>query len=116
MFTIIMIVVMVITIATLFSRLENNSIVRTVINSRDGPSWILELPFFPENLMRMRNFFQLQIKYVGKMMIVFKNLREKIIRLKQFRNNLNCRLYLLGNGRCIGVFPGNKFRGSYSRC
>jgi hypothetical protein len=97
---------MAITIATLFSHLEGNSI---VINTsiRDGPSWNCEVPFLVPRI-DLLSFFEM--KFVGMLEVVSKRFNEAIARFKlQFRDEISYRLHLLRKVRCRGPFLGMRF-------
>jgi len=101
----IILILMAIAIGLVFSHLEKSSVVKSVINSRDGPSWKCEMPFFPENLinlMKMKNFFQPQIKYVGK---------NTMIISKKFIEHKECLKLALGNN-----LKGVNRSYSFSKC
>jgi len=106
--------IVAITIAVLFSLIENISIVRTVINSRDGIVRECTLPFLVPRL-GLLSLSQLQIKFTGMREIISTRLMKSKERWRlQFRNNLDeikYKLYLLGNGikRRDGPFLGERF-------
>jgi len=102
-------IVMAITIAVLFSLIENNSI---VINTRDGIVRECTLPFLVPTL-GLLNLPQLQMQFAGAREIISKKLEIMMVRFKsQFRNNLKKvtnKLYFLGNGKQRdGPFLGNE--------
>jgi hypothetical protein len=102
-------IVMAITIAVLFSLIENNSI---VINTRDGIVRECTLPFLVPTLALL-SFSQRQMKFVGIKEIVSKRFKAYKEGVKLvFRNNLekvSYKLYFLGNGKQRdGPFLGNE--------
>lgn len=117
MFTMLMIILMLSIIIVLFLPMSvkvNNSIMKTIVNTRNGIIRECEAPFLVPRTS-LFSFSQLQMKFVGMKQIVSKNLKITMIRLKlQFRNNLNevrYKLYLLGNGikKRAGPFLGERF-------
>ena len=125
MFTMLMIILMVSIIIVLFLPISvkmNNSIMKTMVNTRNGLTRECEAPFLVPRVS-LFSFPQFQMKLVGMKQIVSKKFIEHKERLKlALGNNLNgvdYRLNFLGNGikKRADPFLGNKFRGScYSRC
>jgi len=103
----IILVLVAITIATLFSHLEGNSIVIDT-SIRDGPSRECDMPFSPGNLLIV--YCQFQMKFVRITGIVSKRYNDVIARCKLlFRNIISYKLSILRKVRCRGPFLGMRF-------